>query len=66
MPHSKKDIAKFQKLYLHYYGKNLTMEEAEKRLNALVRLLRLVRDVPAKKQSSNIKLKFNIKGNSTP
>ena len=62
---SKKDIIKFQKLYLHYYGKRLTLKETEERLDALVRLLRLVRDVPSKKKSSNIKLKFNIKDKSS-
>lgn len=61
MPHSKKDIAQFQKLYLLHYGKNLSMEEAEKRLIALVGLLRLVREVPNKKSKSEIKLKLNIK-----
>lgn len=48
--YSKKDIMKFQRLYLHHYGKVLTMEESEKRFRALVRLLRLVRDVPTKKK----------------
>ncbi len=61
MPHSKNDIAKFQKLYLRHYGKNLTMNEAEKRLISLVGLLRLVREVPNRKSKSEIKLKFNIK-----
>ncbi len=37
------------------------MEEAEKRLIALVGLLRLVREVPNKKSKSEIKLKLNIK-----
>lgn len=61
MPHSKEDITKFQKQYLHHYGKNLTMEESEKRLKALVSLLRLIRDIPNKKSKSEIKLKLNIK-----
>ena len=60
MAHSKENIVHFQKLYLHYYGKNLTMEEAEKRLTALVNLLRLVRDV-SQKETAPIKLEFNIK-----
>jgi cytochrome c-type biogenesis protein CcmE len=63
--YSKKEIADFQKLYLRYYGKNLTLEETEKRFDALVRLLRLVRDVPIKKKESDIKMKFNIKDKPT-
>ncbi len=42
---SKKELNEFHALYLHYYGKDLTMEQTEQRLNALVRLLRIVRDV---------------------
>lgn len=58
---NKKDIAKFQKLYLRHYGKNLTLEEAEKRLDALVQLIRIIQDVPTQKQTSEIKLKLKIK-----
>ncbi len=51
---SKKELVEFHALYLHHYGKNLTMEETEKRLDALVGLLRLVRGVekmtPKKRQ----------------
>jgi len=47
--HTKKDIARFQKLYLQNYGKKISTEESEKRLNSLVRLLRLVREIPHKK-----------------
>lgn len=64
--HSKKDIIKFQKLYLRYYGKILTLEESEKRLDSLVRLLRLIRDVPSKKHKSNIILNLNIKNKPAP
>ncbi len=60
--YSKKDIVKFQKLYLHYYGKVLSLDEAEKRFSSLVRLLRLVREIPARKQKSETDCEINIKG----
>ncbi len=51
--YSKKKLLEFHTLYLHYYGKNLTMEETEQRLDALVRLLKLVRDVDGKKMKNS-------------
>lgn len=49
----KKDISKFKHLILIYYGENVSMEEAERRLDSLVRLLRLVSDFKENKKLKN-------------
>ncbi len=39
---TEKEIVHFQNLYKHYYGQQLTIEEAKVKIIALVDLLRLV------------------------
>ena len=42
---SKKDISRFQKLYLKYYQKELNREQAIVKINALIELLSLTIEV---------------------
>lgn len=45
-----KDLIEFQKLYLKHYGERLTLDEAEKRLHALVSLIELASESKASRE----------------
>lgn len=60
----RKDILKFQKLYLQHYEKKLSFEEAKHRYQCLIRLIKLVREVPSKKEKK-IQMEFKVVNNQS-